>query len=108
MPRSNPSHDPRAKAPDPRLESLLRHVVAIGAVLVLLLPEARGSDVTLGALPLWLLAMPVTAWWALHRFALPGWLPARAAAESLPRRRTRVQARRRPRPVRTLVLPRAA
>ena len=108
MPRSDPSHDPRAKAPDPRLESLLRYVVAIGAVLVVLLPEARGSHVTLGALPLWLLAMPVTAWWALHRFALPGWLPGRAAAASLPRRSTRVQARRRTRPVRIQALPRAA
>ena len=108
MPRSTSSHGPRVNGPDPRLESLLRHAVAIGAVLVLLLPEARGSHVALGALPLWLLAMPLSAWWALHRFALPGWLPARTAAASLPRRSTRVQARRRPRPVRPLVLPRAA
>ncbi|MBA3486688.1 MAG: hypothetical protein H0T88_05790 [Lysobacter sp.] len=63
----------RAEPIDPRLDGLLRHVIAIGAVLVLLLPAARGSHAVLGWLPLWLLAMPMVAWWALHRFPLPGW-----------------------------------
>lgn len=56
---------------DPRLETALCHAIAIGAVLVLLVPAARGMHATIGWLPLWLLAMPVSAWWALHRFALP-------------------------------------
>lgn len=63
----------RTEPIDPRLDGLLRHVIAIGAVLVLLLPAARGNHTVLGWLPLWLLAMPMVAWWALHRFPLPGW-----------------------------------
>jgi len=55
---------------DPRLEQALRYAVAIGAVLVLLWPGARGQS-AIGWLPLWLLGMPLSAWWALHRFALP-------------------------------------
>jgi hypothetical protein len=44
-------------------------------------------------MPLWLLGMPLSAWWALHRFALP----RRAQMQAVPlRRRCRgsVQARR--------------
>ena len=108
MRRSDPTHDPRADRADPLLEAPLRYAIAIGMVLVLLLPAARGSHIALGWVPLWLLVMPMTAWWALHRFALPGWLSVRAAAASRPRRSTRVQARRRTRPVRIQALPRAA
>ena len=53
------------------LDTLLRHAVAIGAVVVALLPAARGFSPTLGWMPLWLVAMPLCAWWALHRFRLP-------------------------------------
>lgn len=73
---------------DPRFEEALRYAVAIGAVLVLLLPVARGSHAAIGWLPLWLLGMPLSAWWALHRFS--------------------AQARRRPHPARRVDLPQAA
>lgn len=92
---------------DPRVEAALRYAIAIGAVLVLLLPGARGSHAALGWLPLWLLAMPLSAWWALHGFPLPRW--SRAPAATAPRSRApAAQARRRPRPARPLALPRAA
>jgi hypothetical protein len=107
MNHSGPSRHEAADPVDPRVIAVVRYAIAIGAVLVLLLPAARGSHATLGWLPLWLLAMPLSAWWALHRFALPGW--PQAPAGVLPRRRrTGVQARRRSRPARPLALPRAA
>lgn len=108
MRRSDPFRDPSATSADARLEALLRYAIAIGAVLVLLLPAARGSHAALGWLPLWLLLMPMTAWWALHRFALPAWAPGRRVAAARPRPRAVVQARRRTRPARPLALPRAA
>lgn len=99
-----PSADP---AIDPRVEEVLRYAVAIGAALVLLLPAARASSAEIGWLPLWLLAMPLTAWWALHRFRLP-----RRAADALPaparRRRAGAQARRRVRPLARVAAARAA
>ena len=92
---------------DPRLEEVLRYAIAIGAVLMLLLPAARSMHTTIGWLPLWLLAMPMTAWWALHRFALP-----RAGQAERPviarGRRNAPQARRRARQPRREALPRAA
>jgi len=51
--------------------------------MVLVWPAARGSSTWLGWMPLWVLGMPLVAWWSLLRFPLPRW----------PRRR--VQARRR-------------
>lgn len=69
------------------LDRLLRHLVTLGALAVLLIPDARGSSALLGWLPLWLLGMPLAAWWSLRRFPLP------AVALRLPRRR-RAQARR--------------
>lgn len=69
------------------LDRLLRHLVTLGALAVLLIPDARGSSTLLGWLPLWLLGMPLAAWWSLRRFPLP------AVALRLPRRR-RAQARR--------------
>jgi len=76
------------------LDVLMRHAVAIGAVVVALLPAARGFSPTFGWMPLWLVAMPLCAWWALHRFRLPG----RESEETTPvrtRRRSGAQARRR-------------
>ena len=93
---------------DPRLDALLRHVIAIGAVLVLLLPAARGSHGALGWLPLWLLAMPLAAWWALHRFRLPHWSISPASAATVRRRIAVPQARRRLRAARPRSLPRVA
>lgn len=77
---------------DPRLESALRRLVAWGAVAVVLLPAARGHNDWFGWMPLWLLGMPLSAWWALHRFALP----RRVQPQAVPLRRRRrgaVQAR---------------
>jgi len=76
------------------IEIALRHAVAIGAAVVALLPAARGFSPTFGWMPLWLVAMPLCAWWALHRFRLP----ARESEEAAPvraRRRAGAQARRR-------------
>ncbi len=80
--------------PHPLLDEVLRGAVAIGALLLLMVPEARGSHPQLGWLPLWLLVMPLVAWWAAHRFRLPG---RRASASPAVRgsRRRLPQARRR-------------
>lgn len=75
------------------LEDLPRYALAIGAALVLLVPAARGFSPTFGWLPLWLLAMPAVAWWALRGFRLP-----KRAVEPVAtarRRRLGPQARRR-------------
>ena len=80
---------------DPGLEGLLRHAVAIGAAIVVLLPAARGFSPTFGWMPLWLLAMPVCAWWALHRFRLPAREADEVATPVRMRRRAGAQARRR-------------
>ena len=74
MPRlqsRNAFANPERQQPDPALERALRRIVLAGALLVLAIPAARGSSPWLGALPLWLLAMPLASWWALHRFRLP-------------------------------------
>ncbi|MGH8081063.1 MAG: hypothetical protein ACREP7_10840, partial [Lysobacter sp.] len=46
------------------LDTALRYAVAIGSLLVLMLPAARGSHAVIGWLPLWLVGMPALAWWA--------------------------------------------
>ncbi|GHC11209.1 hypothetical protein [Thermomonas carbonis] len=70
------------------LDSALRHAVILGTLAVLLIPAARGSSEWLGWLPLWLVGMPLAAWWSLRGFPLP------EIAVRMPRRR-RVQATRR-------------
>ena len=70
------------------LDSALRHAVILGTLAVLLIPAARGSSDWLGWLPLWLVGMPLAAWWSLRGFPLP------EVALRLPRRR-RAQAHRR-------------
>ena len=72
---------------DSRPEALLRKAVILGALAVLLIPAARGHSDWFGFLPLWLLGMPLAAWWSVSGFPLP------RLAAALPRRR-RVQARR--------------
>lgn len=81
-----------APVADPRLDHALRQAALIGLIAVLALPAARGYNAWLGWMPLWLLGMPLTAWWALHRFRLPG-RPAMATRAA--HRRPRTQARRR-------------
>lgn len=102
-----PSHHRDAAEIDPRLDEALRLAIALGAVLVLLLPAARGMHGAIGWLPLWLLAMPLTAWWALHRFRLPLARHVDRAA-TVRVRRPPVQARRRTRQPRREARPRAA
>lgn len=88
---------------DSRIDAVLRYALAIGAALVVLLPGARGFSDTLGWLPLWLLAMPAMALWALRGFPLPR--RSDEAPAAVRRRRIGPQARRRSwtlsRPVRT-------
>ncbi len=69
------------------LDTCLRHLVILGTLAVLLVPAARGSSALFGWHPLWLVGMPLAAWWSLRRFPLPARVPR------LPRRR-RAQARR--------------
>ena len=70
------------------LDAILRHAVILGTLAVLLIPAARGSSEWFGWLPLWLVGMPLSAWWSLRGFPVP------ALALRLPQRR-RVQAARR-------------
>ena len=72
------------------LDAILRHAVILGTLAVLLIPAARGSNAWFGWLPLWLVGMPLAAWWSLRGFPVP------AMAVRMPRRR-RAQASRRTR-----------
>ncbi|MEO6227957.1 MAG: hypothetical protein ACMG50_03910 [Thermomonas sp.] len=83
------------------LDRLLRQMVILGTMAALLIPAARGSTELLGWLPLWLVGMPLAAWWSLRRFPLP------RLAIQMPRRR-RAQALRRTRNRRPAKLSRAA
>ncbi|QDH71220.1 hypothetical protein [Marilutibacter alkalisoli] len=85
-------------APHPLLDEVLRGAVAVGALLLVLLPEARGVHPQLGWLPLWLLGMPLVAWWAAYRFRLPGRSGEVAHCGPVRLRRRLPQARRRARP----------
>ena len=60
-----------AEVPDPRVLRCVKQVALAGLALVLVWPAARGHSVWIGWLPLWLVGMPVAAWWALHRFRVP-------------------------------------
>ena len=94
---------------DPRIERALRTWITWGALAVLLIPAARMNTTWLGWLPLWLVAMPAVAWWALHRFALPQWRATVAVDGQRKRRRIGAQAtRRRDRGTRSLRTLRAA
>ena len=62
------------------LDALLRQAVTLGALAVLLIPAARGSSEWFGWLPLWLVGMPLAAWWSLRGFPVP------ALAVRMPRR----------------------
>ncbi|HVJ37073.1 MAG TPA: hypothetical protein VM687_04635 [Stenotrophomonas sp.] len=96
-------HTPSKRAssrqtPDPRVLRPVRQVALAGLALVLVWPAARGYSAWLGWLPLWLLGMPMTAWWALYRFRLPS--PGRWLQATFARSRRAPQARRRVQPVR--------
>ncbi|WP_256644652.1 hypothetical protein [Stenotrophomonas sp. 9(2022)] len=63
-------------ASDRRLLRSVQQLALAGLALVLVWPAARGSSVWVGWLPLWLVGMPVSAWWALLGCPLPrrAWL----------------------------------
>ena len=80
-----------------QLDAFLRHAVILGTLAVLLIPAARGSSEWLGWLPLWLVGMPLAAWWSLRRFPLPPLdmrMPRRRRSQAL--RRARGQRPQRP------------
>jgi hypothetical protein len=107
--RHHPDYDTANGEIEVRLEDTLKYTLAIGGVLVLLLPGARGFSETLGWLPLWLLGMPAVALWALKGFSLPGRTTEEIVAmPALRRRRSGPQARRRARSVARRVFSRAA
>jgi hypothetical protein len=70
------------------LDRHLRQLIILGTLAVLLLPAARGRSELFGWRPLWLVGMPLAAWWSLHGFP---WHWRRTLP--IPRRR-RAQARR--------------
>ena len=85
-----------------QLDAVLRHAVILGTLAILFIPAARGSSEWFGWLPLWLVGMPLAAWWSLRGFPLPQMAMAR-----MPRRR-RAQALRRGRSRRAMPLRHAA
>src|SRR6476469_8915773 len=90
------SHQNADPAVDPRLDVLLRRLIGWGVLAVLLLPAARGTSAWFGWMPLWLVAMPLASWWALHRFRLPRVASTGVRAVASRRRRRGAQAHRRP------------
>ena len=81
---------------DPDLDQVLRRLIGWGMLAVLLLPAARGTSAWFGWMPMWLVAMPLASWWALHRFRLPRVAPDEMRARATRPRRRGAQARRRP------------
>lgn len=59
----------------PAWRLLLREACVLGAVVVVLVPAARGHHPLLGWLPLWLLAMPLLACWVAHGAPWPRRVP---------------------------------
>lgn len=92
------SHDSLSRG---ALDRLLRQAVILGTLAVLLIPAARGSSALIGWLPLWLMGMPLAAWWCLRGCPFP------RVVLRMPHRR-RVQALRRGRGRRLARLSRAA
>ncbi|WAT14559.1 hypothetical protein [Xanthomonas fragariae] len=89
------SHRPsrRSERPDPRLLRPVRQIALAGLALVLVWPGARGHSEWIGWLPLWLVGMPMLAWWSLYRFALPA--QVRPSVRRSAQRRRGPQAQRR-------------
>lgn len=77
--------------------SLLRQVCVLGAVLVAVVPAARGHHALIGWWPLWLLGMPLLACWAAHGFVMPRLVAGdrQRPGSAVSRRGVRNQARRR-------------
>ncbi len=76
MTRSSPSlRRPARWLISPAFRDGLLIVVGIGVLLVLLLPAARAHWTWLGWGPLWLVGMPLSAWWLAAGVPLPTWPP---------------------------------
>lgn len=105
---TRPSHPTACIEADPRLGEALRHLLAVTAVLVLLVPALRGHLTLIGWAPLWLLGAPALALAALRLARTPAAALADGAPRALARRRRAPQARRRHRSSRADGLPRAA
>lgn len=90
-----------ARAPFTALDEILCTVLAVGLVLVALLPGARGAS-AIGWLPMWLVGMPAVAWWAVRGCPVPGRrmqavesrVAVRVARRIAPQARRRAPARR--------------
>lgn len=80
-------------APRSLLDELLCTALAVGLVIVALVPGARGVGAA-GWWPMWLVGMPAVAWWALHGFVLPVRRAAVAGAPTARARRALPQASR--------------
>lgn len=89
-----PSPARTASLPDPRVRTGVRLACVLGPLLVLLVPALRGSHPWLGWGPLWLVGMPMVAWWALCHFRLPSWPRVSAIRTASRRRRPTRLARR--------------
>src|SRR6185437_15986824 len=64
-PRHRPPTERVSERADPRLLRVVPQLALAGLAVVLVWPAARGSSAWLGWLPLWLVGMPLAAWWAL-------------------------------------------
>jgi len=82
--------------PDPRVLRWVRQATLAGLALVLVWPAMRGHNVWIGWLPMWLLGMPLTAWWALYRFRLPSAWRNRQHRPATGRQRAQARRLRRP------------
>lgn len=81
---------PAPNRPDPRLARALWQCLAVGVVVLLLVPPARGPVLLVGQLPLWLLLAPAVSLAVLYRDALTRRLrpvPGRRGPQATARRR---------------------
>lgn len=94
----NAAMSTEARAPSTVLDEILCTALAVGLVLVALLPAARGVS-AVGWVPMWLVGMPAVAWWAVRGFPLPAAREPRRVPVAVHRhgRRAAPQARRRAR-----------
>ncbi len=69
-----------------QLDACLRQMLVLGIALVVLLPAARASNPWIGWLPLWLVGMPLAAWWSLRCLQQTTSTPASMRRSRLPAR----------------------
>ena len=94
MPILKPLHRPAPFSVDPRIARTLWQWLALGAIVTLLVPAARGPAYLLGSLPFWLVLAPGIALLTLYRHALvAAWRAHLVRATPRRRRRTKSGAR---------------